>query len=65
MPPLTVLTHHPERHEPAPDREPLPARERLATDSETVTVTHDDGTTITPSPPRYAYVQAGVTITRR
>ena len=60
MPPLTVLTHHPERTEERTETVSLyrPGASDSDSDSETITVTHDDGTTTehTVSASAYAYV---------
>ncbi len=72
IPPLTVLTHHPERTEERTETVSLyrPGASDSDYDSETITVTHDDGTTTehTVSASAYAYVpartiQKNVTIT--
>ena len=57
IPPLTVLTHHPERLE---ERTETVSLYRLGasdtdSDSETITVTHDDGTTTEHTVSAYAY----------
>ena len=61
VPPLTVLTHHPERTEERIETVSLwrPGASDSDSDSETITVTHDDGTTTehTVSAYAYAYVQ--------
>ena len=60
IPPLTVLTHHPERTEERTETVSLwrPGASDSDSDSETITVTHDDGTTTehTVSASAYAYV---------
>ncbi len=60
IPPLTVLTHHPERTEERTETVSLyrPGASDSDSDSETITVTHDDGTTTehTVSAHAYAYV---------
>ncbi len=62
IPPLTVLTHHPERTEERTETVSLyrPGASDSDSDSETITVTHDDGTTTehTVSAYAYAYVPA-------
>ena len=62
IPPLTVLTHHPERTERRTETVSLwrPGASDTDSDSETITVTHDDGTTTehTVSASAYAYVPA-------
>ena len=62
MPPLTVLTHHPERIERRTETVSLyrPGASDSDSDSQTITVTHDDGTTTdhTVSAYAYAYVPA-------
>ena len=57
IPPLTVLTHHPERTEPRTERVSLwrPGASDSDSDSETITVTHDDGTTTEHTVSAYAY----------
>ena len=47
IPPLTVLTHHPERTELRTETVSLyrPGASDTDSDSQTITVTHDDGTT--------------------
>ena len=60
IPPLTVLTHHPERTEERTETVSLyrPGASDSDSDSETITVTHEDGTTTehTVSASAYAYV---------
>ena len=72
MPPLTVLTHHPERTEERTETVSLwrPGASDSDSDSETITVTHDDGTTTEHTVSAYAYahvpgktVQKDVTLT--
>ena len=62
IPPLTVLTHHPERTEERTETVSLyrPGASDSDSDSETITVTHEDGTTTqhTVSAYAYAYVPA-------
>ena len=57
IPPLTVLTHHPERTEEITETVSLyrPGASDSDSDSETVTVTHDDGTTTEHTVSAYAY----------
>ena len=65
IPPLTTLTHHPERTERRTETVSLwrPGASDSDSDSETITVTHDDGTTTehTVSASAYAHVP-GTTI---
>ncbi len=72
VPPLTVLTHHPERTEEITETVSLyrPGASDSDSDSDTITVTHDDGTTTTHTVSAYAYahvpattIQKDVTIT--
>ncbi|MCY4582241.1 MAG: hypothetical protein OXE50_05500, partial [Chloroflexi bacterium] len=63
IPPLTVLTHHPERTELRTERVSLWRPGASDYDSETVTVTKDDGSTSSATPPAYAHVP-GTTIHR-
>ena len=72
MPPLTTLTHHPERTEERTETVSLyrPGASDTDSDSETITVTHDDGTTTEHTVSAYAHahvpgttVQKDVTIT--
>ena len=72
MPPLTVLTHHPERTEERTETVSLyrPGASDSDSDSETITVTHDDGSTTEHTVSAYAYayvpartIQKNVTIT--
>ena len=62
IPPLTVLTHHPERTEERTETVSLyrPGASDSDSDSDTITVTHDDGATTehTVSAYAYAYVPA-------
>ena len=57
MPPLTVLTHQPERTEERTETVSLyrPGASDSDSDSETITVTHDDGTTTEHTVSAYAY----------
>ncbi len=57
IPPLTVLTHHPERTEKRTETVSLwrPGASDSDYDSETITVTHDDGTTTEHSVSASAY----------
>ena len=57
IPPLTVLTHHPERTEYRTETVSLyrPGASDSDSDSETITVTHDDGTTTEHTVSAYAY----------
>ena len=72
VPPLTLLTHHPERTEERTETVSLyrPGDSDSDSDSETITVTHDDGTTTEHTVSAYAYahvpartIQKDVTIT--
>ena len=72
IPPLTVLTHHPERTERRTETVSLyrPGASDSDSDSDTITVTHDDGTTTQHTVSAYAYahvpartIQKDVTIT--
>ena len=63
MPPLTVLTHHPARVEQVTRTVQLYRPGDSDYDSETVTVTHDDGTTSSATATAHAYVPSA-TITR-
>ena len=63
IPPLTVLTHHPERTEQVTKTVQLHRPGASDSDSATVTVTHDDGTTETATATAYAHVPSA-TITR-
>ena len=56
IPPLTVLTHHPERTERRTETVSLWRPGDSDTASETITVTHDDGTTTEHTVTAYAYV---------
>ena len=56
IPPLTVLTHHPERTEQVAKTVHLHRPGASDSDSATVTVTHDDGTTETATATAYAHV---------
>ena len=65
IPPLTVLTHHPERTEERTETVSLyrPGASDSDSDSDTITVTHDDGTTTTHTVSAYAYAYVpGTTI---
>ena len=57
IPPLTVLTHHPERTERRTETVSLyrPGASDSDSDSQTITVTHDDGTTTEHTVSAYAY----------
>ncbi len=57
IPPLTVLTHHPERAEERTETVSLyrPGASDSDSDSDTITVTHDDGTTTVHTVSAYAY----------
>ena len=57
LPPLTRLTHHPERTERRTQTVSLwrPGASDSDSDSETITVTHDDGTTTEHTVSAYAY----------
>ena len=63
IPPLTVLTHHPERTERRTETVSLWRPGASDTASETITVTHDDGTTTEHTVTAHAYVP-GTTIRR-
>ncbi|MDE2859864.1 MAG: hypothetical protein OXL35_00005 [Chloroflexota bacterium] len=72
IPPLTVLTHHPQRSEDITETVSLyrPGASDSDYDSDTITVTHEDGTTTTHTVSAYAYahvpsrtIQRDVTIT--
>ena len=63
IPPLTVLTHHPERTERRTETVSLWRPGASDTDSETITVTHDDGTTTEHTVTAHAYVP-GTTVRR-
>ena len=63
MPPLTQLTHHPERTERRTETVSLWRPGDSDTDSETITVTHDDGTTTEHTVTAHAYVP-GTTVRR-
>ncbi len=56
MPPLTQLTHHPERVEQVTRTVHLHRPGDSDYDSETVTITHDDGSTSSATATAYAYV---------
>ena len=64
MPPLTQLTHHPERVEHITKTVNLHRPGDSDYDSETVTVTHDDGSTSSATATAYAYVPSA-TIARQ
>ena len=64
MPPLTQLTHHPERVEQVTRTVYLYRPGDSDYDSETVTVTHDDGSTSSATATAYAYVPSA-TIARQ
>ena len=64
IPPLTVLTHHPERIEQVTKTVHLHRPGDSDYDSETVTVTHDDGSTSSATATAHAYVPSA-TITRQ
>ena len=57
IPPLTVLTHHPERTEERTETVSLyrPGASDSDSDSDTITVTHDDGATTEHTVSAYAY----------
>ena len=57
IPPLTVLTHHPERTEDITETVSLyrPGASDSDSDSDTITVTHEDGTTTEHTVSAYAY----------
>ena len=63
IPPLTVLTHHPERTERRTETVSLWRPGASDTASETITVTHDDGTTTEHTVTAHAYVP-GTTVRR-
>ena len=63
VPPLTVLTHHPERVEQITKTVQLHSPGASDYDSQTVTVTNEDGTTESATATAYAYVPSR-TITR-
>ena len=68
IPPLTVLTHHPERTEERTETVSLyrPGASDSDSDSETITVTHDDGTTTEHTVSAYAYAYVpGATIQKQ
>ncbi len=65
IPPLTTLTHHPERTEERTETVSLwrPGASDTDSDSQTITVTHDDGTTTEHTVSAYAYAHVpGTTI---
>ena len=59
IPPLTVLTHHPERTEEITETVSLyrPGASDSDSDSDTITVTHEDGTTTVHTVSAYAYAR--------
>ncbi len=63
VPPLTVLTHHPERTEEITETVSLyrPGASDSDSDSDTITVTHEDGTTTTHTVSAYAYAHVPAT----
>ena len=63
IPPLTVLTHHPERTEERTETVSLyrPGASDSDSDSQTITVTHDDGTTTEHTVSAYAYAHVPAT----
>ena len=68
IPPLTTLTHHPERTEKRTETVSLyrPGASDSDSDSETITVTHDDGTTTEHTVSAYAYAHVpGTTIQKQ
>ncbi len=68
IPPLTTLTHHPERTEERTETVSLyrPGASDSDSDSETITVTHDDGTTTEHTVSAYAYAHVpGTTIQKQ
>ncbi len=68
IPPLTTLTHHPERTEKRTETVSLhrPGASDSDSDSETITVTHDDGTTTDHTVSAYAYAHVpGTTIQKQ
>ena len=68
IPPLTQLTHHPERTEKLTETVSLyrPGASDSDIDSETITVTHDDGTTTEHTVSAYAYAHVpGTTIDKQ
>ena len=68
IPPLTTLTHHPERTEERTETVSLwrPGASDSDSDSETITVTHDDGTTTDHTVSAYAYAHVpGTTIQKQ
>ena len=67
IPPLTVLTHHPERTERRTETVSLwrPGASDSDSDSQTITVTHDDGATTDHTVSAYAYAYVpGTTVYR-
>jgi len=65
LPPLTTLTHHPERTEERTETVSLwrPGASDSDSDSQTITVTHDDGATTEHTVSAYAYAHVpGTTI---
>ncbi len=68
IPPLTTLTHHPERTEERTETVSLyrPGASDSDSDSETITVTHDDGTTTDHTVSAYAHAHVpGMTIQKQ
>ena len=68
IPPLTTLTHHPERTEERTETVSLwrPGASDSDSDSETITVTHDDGTTTEHTVSAHAYAHVpGTTIQKQ
>ena len=68
IPPLTTLTHHPERTEERTETVSLyrPGASDSDSDSETITVTHDDGTTTDHTVSAYAHAHVpGTTIQKQ
>ena len=68
IPPLTTLTHHPERTEERTETVSLyrPGASDSDSDSETITVTHEDGTTTDHTVSAYAYAHVpGTTIQKQ
>ena len=63
IPPLTTLTHHPERTEERTETVSLyrPGASDSDSDSETITVTHDDGTTTDHTVSAYAHAHVPAT----
>ncbi|MYD92083.1 MAG: hypothetical protein F4Y02_00020 [Chloroflexi bacterium] len=63
IPPLTVLTHHPERAEEITETVSLyrPGASDSDSDSDTITVAHEDGTTTTHTVSAYAHAHVPAT----